>query len=295
MSTAFNAPAATSPPPARRLASWHAIRIIHPFPTLLNVAATAGLAFTAADGSPEGSVLWRMLLVMFFAQCAIGVANDLFDRELDAATKPHKPLVAGTISTPAARALAIAFVASSLSIAVTLGPASLGLAALGMGCGLAYDARLKRTLLSPLPFLVAIPTLPLWVYVTLDAWEPVLWWLLPLGGLIGLAIHLANTLPDIESDAEAGIRGFAHALGVRDSMFVSWASFAAALALALVLGFFLDAKAGVYAATLVIGGLCLVATIAAFAVRRRPALQFNFGAVSIGAAVTAAGWLVAVT
>ena len=42
---------------ARRLV--RALRVIHPFPTLLNVAATAALAFVAADGAPDARTLAR--------------------------------------------------------------------------------------------------------------------------------------------------------------------------------------------------------------------------------------------
>ncbi len=294
MTTNVLAPVA-APPPSRVPAWLRAARIVHPFPSLLNVAATAGLAFAAADGSPSTSMLIRLMLVMLFTQCAIGVTNDLFDRELDAATKPYKPLVAGTISVRTAVALAVSFAAAGMTIALTLGVASFGLAALGTVCGLAYDARLKRTLLSALPFTIAIPTLPIWVYVTLDAWEPVLWWLLPLGALLGLSIHLANTLPDIESDAAHGVLGLAHRLGVQRSMFVSWGAFAAALAIALGLMFVLDSNIGLYVGSVSLGAACLVGTMRAYVVRGEPALRLNFAAISIGAAVTAAGWLAAVT
>ena len=48
-------------------------------------------------GTPEPSLLLRMLLVMLFAQSAIGVTNDICDRELDAATKPWKPIASGLV------------------------------------------------------------------------------------------------------------------------------------------------------------------------------------------------------
>ena len=54
---------------------------------------------------------------------------------------------------------------------------------------------------------------------------PVLWWLLPLGSLIGIALHLANTLPDIDGDAAHGVEGLAHRLGRRRSTCIAWASF----------------------------------------------------------------------
>jgi 4-hydroxybenzoate polyprenyltransferase len=287
--------------PSRRardvlLAALRGLRIIHPFPTLLNVAATAGLAFVAAGGAPDAGVLVRMLALMLCAQSAIGVTNDLFDRELDAAAKPWKPIPSGAVGDSTAVALALVLVVTTALIGVTLGPASFALAMLGLACGLTYDAKLKRTPLSALPFMVAIPTLPLWVWVTLDEWDAVLWWLLPLGALIGLSLHLVNTLPDIDADTDNDVRGLAHRLGARRSALAAWASFGGALALAGALAPFVASERGLYAASLGLGALCLAASIGAYVVRRDDfALQLGFGVLGIGAAVVSVGWLAAVT
>ncbi len=273
-----------------------AARIIHPFPTLLNVAATAGLAFVAVRGVPDASIMVRMLGVMLCAQCAIGVANDYFDRDLDAATKPWKPVAAGIVSPGQAALLACALAVATAGIATTLGPGSFALAMLGMACGLAYDARLKRSRFSAVPYMIAIPTLPLWVWLTLGAWTPVLWWLLPLGALIGLALHLANTLPDLEGDAANGVTGLAHRLGARASMLLAYASFAAALALSAVPAAAVDYDARYYLPALVVGIAALAGSAAAFAVRRDAwTLQLGFGALSLASAALAVGWLAAVT
>lgn len=273
-----------------------AARIIHPFPTLLNVAATAGLAFVAVRGVPDASIMVRMLAVMLGAQCAIGVANDYFDRDLDAATKPWKPVAAGIVSPGQAALLAGALAVATAGVATTLGAGSFALAMLGMACGLAYDARLKRSLLSAVPYMIAIPTLPLWVWLTLGAWTPVLWWLLPLGALIGLALHLANTLPDLEGDAANGVAGLAHRLGARASMLLAYASFAAALALSAVPAAVVDYDARYYLPALVAGIAALAGSGTAFAVRRDAwTLQLGFGALSLASAALAVGWLAAVT
>jgi 4-hydroxybenzoate polyprenyltransferase len=277
----------------RRLA--RTARIIHPFPTALNVAATAGLAFVAAGGGPDPSVLVRMLAAMFCAQSAIGVANDYFDRELDARAKPWKPVAAGLITAPAAAALAVAFVVASLLIAATLGAASLALLALGMSCGLAYDAWLKRSAFSVVPFMVAIPTLPAWVWVTLGEWETALWWMLPLGALVGVALHLANTVPDIASDRAHGVEGFAHRLGAAGSMYAGWLSFGVALALSALLAVPLSYDMRWYAPAAAFATLCLVSSAVLYAIRRDgAALQTGFGLLGIGSAFVAVGWLAAV-
>jgi 4-hydroxybenzoate polyprenyltransferase len=272
-----------------------AARVVHPFPTLLNVLATAGLAFVA-DGSPDAWVLARMLIAMALIQCSIGAANDYADRHLDALTKPSKPIAAGLVSPPAAAALAVGCAGGGAIVAATLGGASLGLAMLGLACGLAYDLRLKRSILSALPFMVAIPTLPLWVWATLDAWDAVLWWLLPLGALIGLSVHLVNTLPDIEDDARHGVRGLAHRLGRGRSMVLGWGSFGAALLLSAALALGIDYDWRWYAPAAAFGVAMLVASVVLS--KRGGGLASSGGAfalVGVGAAVAAVGWLAAAT
>ena len=292
-----------TPPPAatviggRRIpGAVRALRIVHPFPTLLNVAATAGLAFVAVRGVPDISVLARMLAVMLCAQCAIGVANDYFDRDLDAASKPWKPVVAGLVAPRTALTLAVAFAFAAAALGATLGVGSFLLAMLGMSCGLAYDIRLKRTILSAIPYVIAIPTMPIWVWLTLGVWGPVLWWLLPLGGLIGLALHVANTLPDIDADVAHGIAGLAHRLGARISILLAWASFAGALTLSVGLAPFIGYEMRFYAPALAVGLAALTASAVAFGARRDEfALRLGFSALSIASAALAVGWLAAVT
>jgi len=289
-------PVAAPRRPPRLSSAARALRIIHPFPTLLNVAATAGLAFVAASGSPDVSTLLRMMLVMFCAQSAIGVTNDLFDHDLDARAKPWKPLVAGVVSMQAATFLALGLIAVTAIVAATLGVAGFALAMLGMACGLAYDAWFKRSMFSAVPFMIAIPTLPLWVWATLGQWQDALWWVIPLGALVGLSLHLANTLPDIDDDAAYGVRGLAHRLGAHGSATIGWSSFAAALLLSLALAAVLDYDLRVYAPAAIAGAALLFGSIALYAVRRDAfALQTGFGAIGIASAIVAVGWLGAIT
>ena len=122
-----------------------------------------------------------------------------------------------------------------------------------------------------------------------------LWWIVPLGALIGLSLHLANTLPDIEADAKFGVRGMAHRLGEQRSKLVAWASFAAALVLAAALAPFVSYELRVFVPTIAAGILCLVTSIALGVSGSGARLQAAFGVMSIGAAVAAVGWLAAAT
>jgi 4-hydroxybenzoate polyprenyltransferase len=272
-----------------------AARVIHPFPTALNVAATVGLACIAYDGVPTASTLIRLAAAMFCVQAAIGTANDYCDRDLDAITKPWKPIVRGAIEPGVALALAAAFAIAAGSLVATFGPASVLAGAFGLAAGLAYDVRLKRTLLSPLPFMIALPLLPIWVWLSLDRWQPELWWLLPFAPLAGLSVHLSNTLPDLEADGRAGVRGLAHVLGVRRSIALAWGCFGVALTLAFALGWPLDYdwQAFLLGALPALG--VYLAAMAAWLLRPGLAsLQVGFGLISMATAALAAGWLAAV-
>jgi 4-hydroxybenzoate polyprenyltransferase len=283
-------------PPGRIARAVRTLRVIHPFPTMLNVVATAGLAFVAARGMPPGGVLARMLAMMFCAQAAIGVANDYYDRALDAGAKPWKPVAAGLVPPAAAVVLGLALIAVTVVLAATLGVAGFLLALLGLACGLAYDARLKRTAFSAVPYMIAIPTLPLWVWATLGEWQAALWWLLPVGALIGLALHLQNTIADIDDDVAHGVRGLAHRLGAVRSMRLGWAAFGAALAITVAIIPAVGYDLRWYAPAAIIAAVCLGASIVGYSVRRSAfALQLGFGLLGIGSAVLAAGWLAAVT
>jgi 4-hydroxybenzoate polyprenyltransferase len=273
-----------------------AIRIIHPFPTALNVLAVAGLAVVAADGTPDAGLLLRMLAAMLAIQSTIGVVNDIFDRELDAETKPWKPIPSRAVPFRAAVQFALILGAVAVLLSATLGLAGFALAMTGLACGLAYDMKLKRTVISALPFMVAIPVLPLWVWAVLGEWEAALWWLLPLGALLGLAIHLANTAPDINSDAQHGVRGLAHRLGPVRSLAVAWAAFGLALATSVVLLPIVSYRLAVYLPALCLAAGSLALSIGIYAAYRSAwALQAGFGLLGAGAAIAAVGWLAAVT
>ncbi len=63
------------------------------------------------------------------------------------------------------------------------------------------------------PYITAVPLLPIWVWTALRGWDARLLWLYPLGALMTVALHLADTLPDIAADTRYGVRGLAHRLG----------------------------------------------------------------------------------
>lgn len=270
------------------------LRLIHPFPTALNAVAVVLLALVAARGSPGLSVLLRLALTMFAAQSAIGIINDCVDRDLDAETKPWKPIPSGAVSLMTARSLGGLAVAAALALGATFGPAAWALSTAGMAVGLAYDLRLKRSAASGLTYAIALPLLPLWVWTALGRFTPALLWVWPIGVTLGGALQVANALPDMEGDAAHGVRGTAQWLGRRGALAVAWGGYLAALVLALGLGLALGHDRRVLVSGAAAPLLLLAAAVLAYL--RRPgsaALQFGWAVLAPGAGVLAVAWLAA--
>ncbi|MBX6342788.1 MAG: UbiA family prenyltransferase, partial [Thermomicrobiaceae bacterium] len=177
--------------------------------------ATALFGLLATGGHPDPRRYALVLLTMLAGQLAIGALNELRDRDLDAQTKPHKPIPAGLVSPRAALGITVAALALMLATGALLGPLPLLVAAIGTGAGLAYDLGLKRTRWSWLPYLVALPLLPTWVWLALARPEPRLLLLYPIGAPMVLAVHLAQSLPDAESDRAGGAGTLVARLGRR--------------------------------------------------------------------------------
>lgn len=236
--------------------------------------------------------LARLVLSVACSQGAIGAANDVVDRDLDAATKPWKPVARGVMSRRAAAILAGTLSVGCLVLSASLPMPTLLAALLGLGCGLSYDLWLKRSRWSWLPYGLAIPTLPVWAWAAMGQLTGRLAPAYPLGLLLGLAIHLANTLPDLEGDHGFGVSGLAHGLGRRRSLCLCWGALALAQGLTLTLAPLLHYRGWAYPAGLGISVALLLVAILGYRVRPTAAtLQYNFGVIALASLALAAGWL----
>ena len=137
---------------------------------------------------------------MLLFQFAIGVANDVVDLEDDVRAKPWKPLPRRAVARQVAVLVAAACAGGGLLLTSSLPAGAWLIGAAGLFCGLLYDVYFKRTPVSWLPFSIAVPLIPVWVWVSLGRWDGLLWWSFPLGALLGMALHFANQAPDTESD-----------------------------------------------------------------------------------------------
>jgi 4-hydroxybenzoate polyprenyltransferase len=198
----------------------------HPLPTLAVTAFSAGLAVTIGL---TADITALVVAAVLCGQLSIGWSNDLLDAGRDAAAeRSDKPLAASVGSVRlvmGACALAVAgCVVLSLAVGVRPGLAHL----LAVGCGWAYNLRLKGSAWSWAPFALAFGLLPVFVYGGLpDApWPPT--WVVLCAALLGVGAHLLNAAPDLDDDLEAGVRGAAVRLGTHRAVGVALVCFGVA-------------------------------------------------------------------
>src|SRR5262249_42949362 len=80
----------------------------------------------------------------------------------------------------------------------------------------------KGTPISAVLFAVYFPLFPLLAWALFGRWQPFLLWLLPFGAALGIAMNVANSLPDLEADLAACVRGLSHRLGFKRGRVVGW-------------------------------------------------------------------------
>jgi len=215
----------------------HFWQVLHPLPSLMTVLASGAFILLAARGFPAIGTLLLLLTIEACRQFSISAYNDYFDRYIDRG-RPDKPVAAGIISPTAAWIAGALLGLAAIALSLGFGPWFVLLTAIGLGGGLLYDAGLKYTAFSWLPFCIAFPTLPLWAWVGVHPsgdFPPRLLWVIPVAVVLVLGIHLADTIPDLESDTEAGVLGLAHRIGLRRALALCWAAFGAAAVITLLL------------------------------------------------------------
>ena len=265
----------------------------HFTPVIVVLAATYGFSALARESLAVDGVTVRLLLAMLGGQLAIGAVNELVDADLDARFKPAKPIPSGRISRFGARNLTVLSLLVMIGFSASLGVWSLVLCSLGTGAGLAYDLWLKRTLISWLPYLIALPLIPIWVWTALGDFRPRLLILYPLGALAVIGVHVSQALPDAVEDRAAGIRSVTSMLGESRSLLVCWTSTLTAPFLASVLAMRLTNRAE----TVWIGSLVVAALVTAnalvYLIHRRAGIVACFPLISMSTALMGFVWVLA--
>ncbi|HYS38427.1 MAG TPA: UbiA family prenyltransferase, partial [Pseudonocardiaceae bacterium] len=189
------------------------VRACHP-DACAAVAAVAVLLGIAMGGSAVRVVL--VGAAVFVGQLSIGWLNDYLDAPRDiVAGRTGKPIVAGQASRRAVGLAAVVAGVCCVPLSLSVGLVAGAVHLVAVAFAVAYDAWLKSTAVSVLPYLVSFGLLP--VFVVLAEGHRVVWWLPTAGALLGAGAHFANVLPDLAGDMATGVRGLPHRLGVRIS------------------------------------------------------------------------------
>lgn len=205
----------------------------HPGPAVA-VTVVAGLLALAA-GVPAGRAALVTAAVLA-GQASIGWSNDWLDADRDqAVARSDKPVVQGTVAPTLLRTLAVGSAAVAVVLSLLLGPVPGSLLLVLVASGWAYNAGLKRTAVSVLPYVTGFGALPAGVVAAAPGAPLAPWWLVTAGAALGAAAHLANVAPDLEDDLATGVRGLPHRLGARGSA-VTGAVVLGVASLVLVLG-----------------------------------------------------------
>lgn len=203
--------AAAKPPLVKAL--WGAT---HPGPTLVVTALSLALGIAAGV---EPARLALLVVAVFAGQVSVGLSNDAIDGARDAAVgRTDKPIAGGAVTPERALAVAVASLVVAIVLSLPLGPGLLAAHAIALASAWAYNAGLKSTPLSIVPFVLSFGLFP--SFATLAGPDPALAapWAALAGAALGAAVHLTNVVRDLDDDRRTGVRGLPHRLGARASV-----------------------------------------------------------------------------
>ena len=206
------------------------LKSTHPIPSF----AVTGFTVLLAIG--YGMPLEKLVLVglgILFQQFSVGLSNDWLDYERDKIVgRNDKPTVRFEVSAQLVRNASLVSALIALAAATSLGWEVLLTMVAMLVVGWSYNLGLKSNALSALPYAVGFGTVPVFVTLSLSTLQVPMWWVMLAAGLLGVAAHFANALPDLMDDRKTGVRALPHMLGQRVSALAI--SGAAALASLLV-------------------------------------------------------------
>ena len=196
--------------------------LAHPIPTALFLTTVA--IFSVRALWPH--LMWNVIILLVLGhatmQCSINMMNDYCDRYRDAKSQPQKPIVRGLVRPNEAFTVAVVMGVVMVLILLNLPPLalviSLGYLILGQG----YNLGLKSTPFSGFILALMFALIPLYVFAGIGKLVPIAFWLVPVAFLLGAALNLANSLPDLEGDIANNAHTLTVLLGLRRSFLVCY-------------------------------------------------------------------------
>jgi 4-hydroxybenzoate polyprenyltransferase len=150
-------------------------------------------------------------------QLSVGWCNDAYDADRDRrAVRTGKPTVRGDVTAADLwRAAAVALAATLALSYLAAGPVGGSAHIVAVLSAWTYNLLLKTTIFSALPYAVSFGLVP--AFVTYGLTPPVAppVWLVVTCALLGVSAHLANAIPDVDSDELVGAGGVVATVGIR--------------------------------------------------------------------------------
>ncbi len=197
--------------------------LAHPGPVVLFIATVALFALRATWPRPVWSVILLLIAAHAAMQFSISMINDYCDRALDAISKPGKPIIRGLVTPREALTVGIVMMVLMFVLLLPLPPLAAVVSLCYLALGQAYNLGLKSTAWSGIILALMITLIPLYVFA--GAGRPLpptfCFVVVIVGLLVGVALNVANSLPDVEGDEIGGARTLTVVLGLKRSFLIS--------------------------------------------------------------------------
>jgi len=196
------------------------IKASHAAPT---AAVTIVFTLFAWNLGWRGEPLLGVFVAVIAGQLSVGWSNDAFDAPTDReANRTNKPTLAYGIRP---RSLWLAAV-TALTLSCVMSWTVAGLIGgtfhvFALTMAWLYNTVLSRTWWSWLPYALAFGAVPAFLTYGYNGQPPQIW-MVAIFAIVGVSAHIANALPDIDSDIAAGMQGFVISLGPKRALILCW-------------------------------------------------------------------------
>ncbi|SDG63709.1 UbiA family prenyltransferase [Microbacterium sp. 77mftsu3.1] len=261
----------------------------HPGPSLVVTVLSLALGIAA------GLEPWRLIVLVvavFAGQVSVGLSNDAIDLFRDATVgRSDKPLVRGDTRVRTAWIAAGIALGVAVLLSAVLGWGMLFAHVIALVSAWSYNAGLKATPASLLPFLVSFGIFPSLATLSAPAPQPAALWAAFAGAMLGAGVHLTNVLPDLDDDRRTGVRGLPHRIGPAASVMLAVVGIVVA-AIAVLIGSLVEGASplAMIAFALLVTGIAAAVMIR---MRRRGPDRTGFRLVMLAALVLALQLVVA--
>jgi 4-hydroxybenzoate polyprenyltransferase len=195
-------------------------------------AVTAcAVMLTAAAGNSAGTCLLAGVAVLA-GQLSVGWSNDRIDVDRDRRVDHEgKPLAAGAVPLRVVDAALALSVIATVVLSLLLGWRAGGLHLVAVAAAWLYNAGMKATWLSWLPYGVAFGALPAIATLALPDHPGPQPWIVLSAALLGIAVNFVNAKQSLADHPRSDVHGLPDRIGGRPSLLVAVVLVATATAL----------------------------------------------------------------